>query len=59
MNLNLKVPDNATSSTSKTFFCRAGDILPLVPSASKNAVSLCKAICASSDPFDNDCENIT
>lgn len=43
----------------KTFFCKAGDIRPLDPSPSRNVVSRCKAICASSDPFDNDCENIT
>lgn len=32
------------SNAPKTFFCRAGDIRPLVPSASKNVVNRCKAI---------------
>lgn len=56
---NLHVSPKNYQNLPKTFFCTAGDIRPLAPSISKNVVSCCNANCASSDPFDKDCENIT
>lgn len=43
MELQNRVNQNS-NSIPKTFFCKAGDIRPLEPSVSKNAVSRCRAI---------------